>query len=95
MQRDPLVGAATCSRRSSRPGLDDLAHPTLDDWWRERGMRGNVNDIPALVIDGFFDVESRGAFEGYTALREDGAHLIVVGAPRRRAGRHRRRRRRG
>jgi predicted acyl esterase len=56
-----------------------LLHPTLDDWWRERGFRGNVNHFPVLVIDGFFDVESRGAFEGYQALRDTGAHLLVVG----------------
>jgi predicted acyl esterase len=56
-----------------------LLHPTLDDWWRERGFRGNVNQFPVLVIDGFFDVESRGAFEGYQALRDSGAHLLVVG----------------
>ncbi len=39
-----------------------------------------VGHVPALIIDGFFDVESRGAFEGYSALRDDGAHMIVVGA---------------
>ncbi|HEX7716189.1 MAG TPA: CocE/NonD family hydrolase [Marmoricola sp.] len=56
-----------------------LLHPTLDAWWRERGYRGNLNHFPVLVIDGFFDVESRGAFEGYQALRDSGAHLLVVG----------------
>jgi predicted acyl esterase len=61
-------------------GLDaGLLHPTLDGWWRERGFRGNVNSFPVLVIDGFFDVESRGAFEGYQELRSSGAHLLVVG----------------
>lgn len=61
-------------------GLDGgLLHPTLDAWWRERGFRGNVNHIPTLVLDGFFDVESRGAFQGYQELRRDGAHLLVVG----------------
>jgi predicted acyl esterase len=57
-----------------------FAHPTLDTWWQERQFRGNANDIPTLVIDGFFDVESRGAFEGYQELRSTGAHLLVVGA---------------
>jgi putative CocE/NonD family hydrolase len=32
------------------------------------------------MIDGFFDVESRGAFQAYQALRDDGAHLMVIGA---------------
>ena len=37
------------------------------------------NHLPILMIDGFFDVESRGAFQAYQALRGDGAHLLVVG----------------
>jgi predicted acyl esterase len=57
-----------------------LAHPTLDSWWRERGFRGEAQHLPVLMVDGFFDVESRGAFQGYQALRDDGAHLIVIGA---------------
>lgn len=59
---------------------DYALHPTLDDWWRERGFRGDVNDLPILMVDGFFDVESRGAFQAFQELREDGAHLLVVGA---------------
>jgi uncharacterized protein len=58
-------------------GLDN---PTLDDWWRERGFRGDVNHLPILMVDGFFDVESRGAFQAFQALRVDGAHLFVIGA---------------
>lgn len=56
-----------------------LARPILDRWWRQRGWRGDANDIPVLVVNGFFDVESRGAFEAYRALREDGAHLLMAG----------------
>ena len=56
-----------------------LAHPSLDAWWQERGWRGDANDIPVLLIDGFFDVESRGAFQAYQALRADGAHLLLAG----------------
>jgi predicted acyl esterase len=56
-----------------------LAHPSLDQWWRDRGWRGDANDIPVLLIDGFFDVESRGAFQAYQALRGDGAHLLLAG----------------
>jgi putative CocE/NonD family hydrolase len=55
-------------------------HTTLDDWWAQRGFRGDVNHLPILMIDGFFDVESRGAFQAYQALKGDGAHLYVVGA---------------
>ncbi|KAA1419391.1 CocE/NonD family hydrolase [Nocardioides humilatus] len=56
-----------------------LAHPSLDAWWRDRGWRGDANDIPVLLIDGFFDVESRGAFQAYQALKGDGAHLLLAG----------------
>ncbi len=57
-----------------------LLHPTLDSWWRKRGFRGDVNHLPILMIDGFFDVESRGAFQAFQRLRKDGAHLVVIGA---------------
>jgi predicted acyl esterase len=60
-------------------GLNVLGHPTLDDWWRQRGWRGDANDIPVLMLNGFFDVESRGAFQAYQALRGDGAQLRMVG----------------
>jgi predicted acyl esterase len=56
-----------------------LAHPSLDAWWAERGWRGDANDIPVLMINGFYDVESRGAFQGYQALKADGAHLVMEG----------------
>jgi len=61
-------------------GLSFLRHPTLDAWWRERGFRGDVNRLPILMVAGFFDVESRGAFEAYRDLKKDGAHLYVGGA---------------
>ena len=57
-----------------------LEHPTLDAWWQDRGFRGDVNHLPILMVDGFFDVESRGAFQAFQALHHDGAHLVVIGA---------------
>ncbi|HET9420725.1 MAG TPA: CocE/NonD family hydrolase [Nocardioides sp.] len=61
-------------------GLDaGLRHRSLDVWWQERGWRGDANDIPVLMINGFFDVESRGAFQAYRALEDDGAHLLMAG----------------
>src|SRR5207302_8966039 len=54
--------------------------PPLAPWWRRGGFRGDVNPLPILMIDGFFDVESRGAFQAFQALRGDGAHLLVIGA---------------
>ncbi len=79
LQRNPASGLDTFQGLTGA-GLSDLQHPNLDSWWRERGFRGDVNHLPILMIDGFFDVESRGAFQAYQALRGDGAHLIVIGA---------------
>jgi predicted acyl esterase len=61
-------------------GFSFLQHPTLDGWWRERGMRGDVNDLPILMINSFYDVEPRGPFQAFQELRDDGAHMLVVGA---------------
>jgi hypothetical protein len=79
LERNPL-SAIDVLRGLNESGFNDLLHPTLDDWWRERGFRGDVNDLPILMIDGFFDVESRGAFQAFQELRGDGAHLVVIGA---------------
>jgi predicted acyl esterase len=76
--RDPLSGLAVALGLLTA-GLEGLNHSTLDEWWRQRGFRGDANDLPVLMVDGFFDVESRGAFQGYQELREDGAHLVVIG----------------
>ena len=54
-------------------------HPTLDTFWKERGFRGDVNDLPILAVNGIFDVESRGAFQGYQELRDNGSHLLLAG----------------
>lgn len=62
-----------------RSGTGVLAHPSLDSWWQQRGWRGDANDIPVLMLNGFYDVESRGAFQAFQALRDDGAHLVMEG----------------
>lgn len=79
------LGSDPLSVPSAVGGLAQVAadyqlHPTLDRYWQERGFRGDANDLPILMVDGFFDVESRGAFQAFQALRDDGAHLLVVGA---------------
>jgi predicted acyl esterase len=79
LARDPASGADIIAGLTDA-GLSDLLHPTLDGWWRKRGFRGDVNHLPILMIDGFYDVESRGAFQAFQALRGDGAHLLVIGA---------------
>jgi uncharacterized protein len=84
-----LIGAPAVRQDPARPdmlaglfatGLNGLQHNSQDAYWRQRGFRGDVNHLPILMIDGFFDVESRGAFQAYQALRDDGARLEVIGA---------------
>jgi len=79
LQRAPLT-ALTTFKGMFEMGRSFQKHPRLDSWWRERGMRGNVNKIPILMVTGFYDVESRGPFEAFKELRSEGAHLMVVGA---------------
>ena len=79
LERDPL-SALTTLQGMFDTGLAYLQHTTLDSWWRERGMRGDVNHVPILMITGFYDVESRGPFQAFQELRANGAHLFVVGA---------------
>jgi uncharacterized protein len=79
LQRNPASSADVAAGLADA-GLSAGNHQTLDSWWQARGFRGDVNHLPILMIDGFFDVESRGAFQAYQALRGDGAHLVVVGA---------------
>lgn len=55
-------------------------NPTTTTYWLERSLRGDVNNLPILMVTGFFDVESRGPFEAFRDLRSDGAHLYVIGA---------------
>jgi predicted acyl esterase len=83
-----LIGAPAITQSPARPdmlaglfetGVNGVRHDTLDAYWRERGMRGDVNHLPILMIDGFFDVESRGAFQAFQQLRGDGARLEVIG----------------
>lgn len=78
LQRDPASSLDVIGGLFST-GTNVLAHPTLDAWWQERGWRGDANDIPVLMVNGFYDVESRGAFQAYQALRADGAHLVMEG----------------
>src|SRR3954466_11572800 len=67
LRRNPASGA-DIARGLTEAGLSGALHSTLDSWWRERGFRGDVNHLPTLVIDGFYDVESRGAFQGFQQL---------------------------
>ena len=77
LQRNPGSTADTAVG-INQAGNDAFMHSTLDSWWQERSFRGDVNHLPILMVDGFFDVESRGAFQAYQQLKGDGAHLMVV-----------------
>jgi len=79
LARDPASSLDTLAGLFSSGLNAGLLHPTLDAWWRERGWRGDANDVPVLMVNGFFDVESRGAFQAFQALEEDGAHLLMAG----------------
>ena len=78
--RNPGSGPGVAAGLIDAGVAGGLQHPTLDTWWQDRGFRGDVNHLPILMIDGFFDVESRGAFQAFQALHANGAHLLVVGA---------------
>jgi hypothetical protein len=79
LRRDPASSLDVVGGLFSSGMNASLLHPSLDSWWRQRGWRGDANDIPVLVVNGFYDVESRGAFQAYQALRDDGAHLVMEG----------------
>ncbi len=62
--------------------LQVLAHVSEDEFWQERTQRPGPNTFPVLADTGFYDVESRGPFESYKLLRDQGVpvHLRVFGA---------------
>jgi uncharacterized protein len=78
-ERAPLTGFDTAIGLIDAGINGGLAHQTLDQWWRQRGFRGDANRLPILMLDSFFDVESRGAFQAFQALRRYGAHLLAIG----------------
>lgn len=79
LARDPLSAVNIVLGLADSGIKAGLTRRSLDGWWRQRGWRGDANDIPVLMVNGFFDVESRGAFQAYRALRDDGAHLLMAG----------------
>jgi len=76
---DPASGLALLLGLLSAGLEGGFAHPKLDSWWHEREFRGDANHVPTLVLNGFFDVESRGAFQAFQELRSSGAHLLLAG----------------
>jgi uncharacterized protein len=77
--RDPQTSVFEPALAMFAVGLGYNDHPTLDEWWRERGMRGDVNGLPILMLTSFYDVEPRGPFQAFQELRDRGAHLLIAG----------------
>ncbi len=63
-------------------GANFLTRPTEDAWWKGHNFATGPNDFPVLAVTGFYDVESRGAFENYKLLKQSnpGSKLLVQGA---------------
>lgn len=63
-------------------GANVLLRPTEDAWWKGHNYETGPNHFPVLAATGFYDVESRGAFENYKLLASSnpGSKLLVQGA---------------
>jgi predicted acyl esterase len=63
-------------------GANFLARPTEDSWWKGHNYATGPNNFPVLAATGFYDVESRGAFENFKLLKNSnpGSKLLVQGA---------------
>lgn len=61
---------------------DVLLTHTHNDYWLNHTQRPGPNSFPVLANTGFYDVESRGPFESYKLLRDQGVpvHLRLLGA---------------
>lgn len=82
LSRDPLSGTETVLGLLGSGLSAGLLNPTLNTYWKERGFRGDANEVPTLLIDGVFDVEPRGDYQAFQQLQAQGtpAQLLVVGA---------------
>lgn len=61
---------------------DVLLTQVENDYWLNHTQRPGPNRFPILANTGFYDVESRGPFESYKMLRDQGVpvHLRLLGA---------------
>jgi len=62
-----------------------LAHPTYDDFWKERSMRENIDrvHVPVFSVAGWYDNYVESDLEAFAALHQPGnrdlRHRIIVG----------------
>ncbi len=82
MQRDPGSALAVVEGLLTTGLNAGLVHLALDDFWQQRGFRGDATKVPTLFLNGTFDVEPRGDYEGFKQMRAQGtpAQLQVTGA---------------
>lgn len=80
-QTDP-ADALDATAGILKMGQNWLTRTTEDSWWNDHNVKPGPNTFPILAVTGFYDVESRGAFENFTALKDShpGTHLEVIGA---------------
>lgn len=62
-------------------GQNWATRPTEDSWWTDHNVKDGPNSFPILAVTGFYDVESRGPFENFKALKKShpGTKLRVIG----------------
>ncbi len=55
------------------------AHPTYDDYWRARSIKGRFDQVtvPALNIGGWYDIFSKPTFEHVAQVRHSATNLLV------------------
>jgi len=58
---------------------DWVAHPTYDDYWRARSIKGRFDQVtvPALNIGGWYDIFSKPTFEHVAQVRHSATNLLV------------------
>ena len=78
-QTEPGSVAGSVGGLATAP-VDVAINQTEDAFWNERTFQGDPSHIPVLADDGFYDVEERGAFQGFSATAGYGSHLLVYGA---------------
>jgi uncharacterized protein len=74
---DPQSGIDTGSG-ILEAGLAGAENQTEDSFWQQRGFQGDVNRVPTLMIDSFYDVEELGAFDAFQALQSNPSHLLLL-----------------
>lgn len=79
MQQEPATLPDSASGFGSAPEQVG-ANMTEDGFWQERTYQGDDNNFPIFADDGFYDVESAGAFQAYLETKALGSHLLVMGA---------------